>query len=169
MFTLAAPEFLLIPPIWLVLLPVTFVLDSVVLFISLKMVNSPDVMGSYKKVILAIWKNSFIADLLGALVGFAVNCVFSWLSSSQNGQELALYSRNEQVMPYMVLIAALVASLLVYILDRRVLRASLDLEESFNRKRIALMLALFTSPLVMLGCYFIGSFSFGSPVVINYS
>ncbi|MDR1467248.1 MAG: hypothetical protein LBI55_02320 [Oscillospiraceae bacterium] len=146
-----APLFLLVPVVWLVLLPLEFLLNSIVLFVGLKMTGSQNIFSDYKKLILRVWRNSFISDILSALLGGVLASLISSLGEAV---------KTEQLNALGICIASVLSSLVVYLLSRRVIRKNLELEDNPEFKKLAWMLASFTSPLVIGGCLFWGGLFF---------
>lgn len=57
---------LLFPMSWLFILPANFIIDSLVLLISLYLLKQSTIKIVYKQVILKIWGFGFLPDLIGA-------------------------------------------------------------------------------------------------------
>ena len=68
--------FTLIPPMWLVIIPGNFVIDSIVLLISLWALKIADKGNWYKKHIFKIFAFGFLADILGSAFLLLLLAVF---------------------------------------------------------------------------------------------
>jgi hypothetical protein len=70
---------LFLPPVWLVVFPANFAIDSLVFRLGAKFAKLQNILAVYKKSILKIWGFGFLADLLGAgflFLSFALEKLF---------------------------------------------------------------------------------------------
>lgn len=56
------------PAVWLIIIPANFIIDSLVILITLKYLHYPKPSEIWKSKIWVIWLFGFIADILGALL-----------------------------------------------------------------------------------------------------
>ena len=117
----------LFPALWLVIIPANFIIDTLVLCLTLKCMKHPSPKAVWKKKILPVWVFGFAADMVGA----GVNLVF---------------------FPGTTLIAipgVIVAGVLIYLLNKLITFRKTDLTVP-QVNRVCLMLALWTAPYTML-------------------
>lgn len=134
--------FLLFPQTWLLILPVNFIVDSLVLILSFKYLKLGDIKCLWKKSILKVFAIGFISDILGALLTLGVMLLTDWL----------LPAVNTALFPGTTLIAlpgVILAGFLIYILNKRFSFKKTEIELNYVKK-ICLYLAVFTAPYTML-------------------
>ena len=133
--------FYFFPVCWLLILPVNFAVDSLVLFLS-AWCQKLDNRGSlWKKYILPVWGFGFLADLLGA--GLILGLYLPLVEVS---------SLNLHFFPGATLLSipgVVVAGLLIYWLNRKITFRKTELDAA-TIHRLCLHLALFTAPYTML-------------------
>ena len=122
----------LIPQMWLVVLPGNFIIDSLVLVISMHCLHMTDKKTFYKKHIWWIFGFGLLADAIGS--GFLLlMLVLEWASF---GDELYF------TIPAVVLSGAIIYALNYFVTFRRC--------EKFLRHRLALIYAIVTAPYTFL-------------------
>ena len=89
----------LVPTIWLIAIPLNFIIDSIILFISMKVFKIEDKKNFYLKHIFFIFLFGFLSDMLGALMLLTITVI----SSSISGLEL-----------WLALIGVVVASFFIF-------------------------------------------------------
>ncbi|GAA0180527.1 hypothetical protein SH2C18_32020 [Clostridium sediminicola] len=142
--------FLLVFPItWIVVLPANFIIDSIVLIISMIFLKQIDIKENYKKSILKVWLFGFLSDFIGAGILF--------LSHIPNGDWWYefVYSPvsynpfdNFYSLSY-VFIAIIVSGVAIYLFNLKISFKKLNYDLKI-KKTIALSLAIFTAPYVLL-------------------
>lgn len=136
----------LFPQLWLVMLPVNFLVDSLVVYCSAR---SQKLEGSgtlWKKSILRVWLLGFAADLIGA--GLTVLLYFCWCALDAAG--IALF--NPILFPGTSLLAipgTILAGFLIYIFNKKFSFGKVGMEPEALR-RLCIHLAIFTAPYTML-------------------
>ena len=137
---------LFFPQIWLIMLSVNFIVDSLVIYFSARRQQLDGGLALWKKHILPVWGIGFLSDLLGALL--VVILYFVWCGFDAQGIELL----NPILFPGTTLIAipgVLLAGWLIYWLNRKLTFRKSDLDPIVIHK-LCLHLALFTAPYTML-------------------
>lgn len=140
--------FLILFPIgWIVVLPANFIIDSLVLLISLKLLKISGIKQIYKKTILKVWCIGFAADLTGACILFVASDTSSFWSE---------YLRSVSWNPFdnwyailYVCFAIIVSGIVIYFANLKISFSGLDLSLR-NRRIAALALAIVTAPYVLL-------------------
>lgn len=124
---------LLFPQMWLIILPGNFIIDSIVLLISMKVLKIDEKMKFYKSTILKIFCIGILSDIIGAaymlllIIRFEVGTM---------GDEL-----------YLTIPALLISAALIYVLNYFV---SFRKCEKAQRIKLALTFAVATAPYTFL-------------------
>ena len=124
---------LLIPTAWLVVLPVNFIVDSVVLLIAMRAMNILHRKNMYKKTILKIWIFGFLSDIIGALAIFGAMALF----------ELNIQGDE----PILTIPATLIAAIFIFIFNYKISFKGYDKKIGF---KMALTFAIATAPYTFL-------------------
>ena len=123
----------LYPMTWFVVLPGNFVIDSLVLLISIFLLGVADKKQCYKKYIMKIFAFGMLSDIVGGIYMFLMLAVFE---VARMGDELFL------TVPAIVISAVLIFVLNYFITFRKA-------ERSF-RLKMSLIFALVTAPYTFL-------------------
>lgn len=141
---------LLLPPLWLIVIPGNFLIDSAVLLISLRCLHAEGRKDIYKKSILKVFCFGFLSDLLGCLLLFlsqlldAFEPLGEWWY--QNMTNTIAMNPFENIFAFLYVLAALVLSGgCIYLLNLRFSFRKTGLSPALQ-KRLSLLLALFTAP-----------------------
>ena len=122
--------FLMFAPLaWLIVLPANFIIDSLVILLTMKQLGIKFKKTMYKRTILKVWSFGFLADIIGAAFLFLTMFVFELGSQ---GDEL-----------YLTIPAILIAAVFIFILNYKVSFKDYDKSVRF---KMALNLALLTAP-----------------------
>ncbi len=124
---------LLMPTAWILALPINFVVDSIVILISMRAMRIADKKTLYKKSILKVWIFGFVADIIGAL------CILGAMYFFR------LDIRGDEL--FLTIPALLVAAIFIFIFNYAI---SFKSYEKGTRLRMALNLAIFTAPYTFL-------------------
>ena len=142
-------------PSWLPLavLAFNFAFDSLVLVLAARWQKIPETRRLWKQTILRVWLLGFAADILGALLNFAVYLGVAVLGSLGGAWEQALYGFWDPLtFPGATVFAipgAVLAGVLIYRFDRRFAFRRTGLPPQTVR-RLCLVLAVATAPYTML-------------------
>lgn len=124
---------LFIPITWVVVLPANFVIDSLVILITMKMIGVKFKKRMYKESILKVWGFGFLSDIIGAAFLF----VTMWIL------ELAVPGED-----YLYLaIAVLISAIFIFIFNYKISFKGYDRNTRF---KMALSLAILTAPYTFL-------------------
>ena len=124
---------MMFPGMWLIILPGNFIIDSLVLLITMKILNYADKKMFYKKHILKIFLFGMLADIIGALFIFLMMYLFD---IGNRGDEL-----------YLTLPGLLIAGAMIFIFNYFITFKKLDKKE---RLRLSLIFAIITAPYTYL-------------------
>lgn len=135
LYNLIFPVWLLFifPLVWLIVLPANFLIDSLVLLISMNKLKIDDKKVFYKKHIFKIFWFGIFADLIGALCIFLMFFIFHIGSL---GDEL-----------YLTVPGLIIASIFIFIFNYFISFKNLDKRD---RYKLALIYAIFTAPYTFL-------------------
>lgn len=149
------------PFVWVVILPLNYIIDSLVFLITMKVLKLEHKKAMYKLSILKIWIFGFISDFIGATILFVpiiVNDVFNLDAGHKSGLIYSIVDKLMQVTvnPFdniyafiLVTIAVLIAAVFIYVFNYK-----FSLKKAFEngyiddvkRRKIALSMAIFTAP-----------------------
>ena len=123
---------LFIPQMWLIILPGNFIIDSIVLIISMFVLKVADKKQWYKKSILTIFTFGLIADAVGSAYMFLMMA----LGIGRMGDE-----------PYLTIPALVISAFLIFILNYYV---TFKKAEKNIRFKLSLIFAIATAPYTFL-------------------
>ena len=133
------------PVLWLVMLPVNFGVDSLVLMLSARKQQVEDRKQLWKKHILPVWGIGFLSDILGAALLIPIYLLLV-------ETPLVDTFMNPVMFPGSVITAipgVILAGVLIYFLNKKLTFRRCDLDPAAIH-RLCLHLAIFTAPYTML-------------------
>lgn len=137
--------FFLFPQIWLIILAVNFVVDSLVVYFSAQRQQLPDPKAIWKKHILPVWGIGFLSDLIGAVLVFVVFLAVECIPGIYDVMNPILFPGTCIIsLPGVIL-----AGVVIYWMNRKLVFKDSDLTPEQLHK-ICLHLALWTAPYTML-------------------
>ena len=137
--------FFFLPPIWLVMLPVNFGVDTLVLMLSARKQQVDDRKALWKKRILPVWGIGFLSDLIGAGLVFLIYLVVA-------ESPLVDTWMNPVYFPGTCIISlpgVILAGFAIYFLNKKLTFRKSTLDAAVIHK-LCLHLAIFTAPYTML-------------------
>jgi len=134
--------FYFFPIVWLLILPVNFLVDSLVLYFSARHQGIGERLPFWKKHILPVWGIGFLSDLIGAGLIFLLYMI---LASSPAVPNLLLFPGTT----LLSLPGVILAGGLIYWLNRKLTFRKSSLDPAAIHK-LCLHLAIFTAPYTML-------------------
>ena len=128
------------PPLWLILLPANFLVDTLVLLFLFHKLGITEKKVLYKKSIWKTWGFGFLADIIPS----ALLVVISWGDLPFNP-----YMTMDSLPAFLFTTAGIVlAGFLIYFFHMKWVWKNIEIEESQKRK-IALGMAVLTAPYLM--------------------
>ena len=124
---------LLFPELWLIVLPGNFIIDSLVLIISMLIMKMPDKKEFYKKNILKIYGFGLLADAAGSVYMLIMMIGFEL---GRMGDEW-----------YITVPALLISAVLIFVCNYFITFRNCDVKERF---KLALVFAVVTAPYTFL-------------------
>lgn len=134
--------FYFFPIVWLLILPVNFLVDSLVLYFSARHQGIGERLPLWKKHILPVWGIGFLSDLIGAGLIFLLYMI---LASNPAVPNLLLFPGTT----LLSLPGVILAGVLIYWLNRKLTFRKSSLDPAAIHK-LCLHLAIFTTPYTML-------------------
>lgn len=146
---------LIIPLTWIVVLPANFIIDLLVVFLTLKFIKAENIKFAIKKSIFKVWVFGFISDIIGVLPLFVIQFIpfdietgFGkwWYEYILNPINMNPFSSLPAFV--IVLLCVLLAGYFIYLFNRKVCLKKTELDDG-QKHRLALSLAIFTAPYVL--------------------
>jgi len=138
---------ILFPITWVVILPANFIIDSLVVLISMKVLKVSGIGSAYKKIILRVWMIGFASDFVGAGILFlGSEYIPAWR------EYLYSISWNPFDNWYAVLyvaFATISSGVVIYLLNYKLAFNRSELIQK-HKRTLALALAVFTAPYIFL-------------------
>lgn len=142
--------FLLIFPItWIIVLPANFIIDSIVLLITLKLLKQTDIKENYKKTILKVWMFGFLSDFIGAGILFLTQMPRGEWWNEYIASPVSYNPFDNWYSLSYVFIAIIASGIAIYLFNIKISFKTLNYELK-TKKIIALSLAIFTAPYILL-------------------
>lgn len=142
----------LFPVTWIVILPANFIVDLIVIVLTLKILKVQNIKSITKSIVLKVWLFGFLSDFIGTALMFLSNVIdFEyntpmgqwWYNNITNAVSFNPYKSIFAVI--WVTLCVVIAAVFIYIFNYKVVLKKVDLEDS-KKKRLALSLAIFTAP-----------------------
>ena len=137
----------IIPITWIIVLPANFVIDLLVVVITMKCLGINDIKQNAKAVIMRVWIMGFVADLIGTLAMFLSEFgpeLDGWWS--KNITYPVSYNPFENVYSFLwVTACVIITAFFIYLFNNKWCLKNAQLDNT-QRKKIALSLAVFTAP-----------------------
>lgn len=124
---------LMLPPLWLIVIPGNFIIDSIVLLVSLAVFKVADKKQWYKKHILKVFLFGMLSDVIGALYMLLMMLVFQ---VGNMGDEL-----------YLTVPALLISAAMIFVFNYRFTFKNVEKPLRF---KLALIFAVVTAPYTFL-------------------
>ena len=143
---------ILIPPLWLVALPGNFIIDLLVLYISMKILKIENRKLNIKKAIWKSWIIGFAADFVGGFGMFLVALIdvdyetkFGkwWYDNLTNA---VMYNPFSTLAGFLwATMCVVITSVIIYFVNKKWCLKKLEISDN-EKKKIALAMAVFTAP-----------------------
>lgn len=140
---------ILIPVLWIALLPLNFIVDSIILLIALKFViKTTDIKSIYKKTIFKIWTFGFLSDIVGAFILLYASQMPFRNTDNDYVYKLDALNWNAFNNPYAftyMLLAVIISGVLIYIFNYKISFNEAGLDK-LDKIKVSLFLAILTAP-----------------------
>ncbi len=124
---------LLFPPVWLIVIPSNFIIDSLVFVVSMVILKIPEKKKHYKSCILKIFGFGFLSDIIGSLYMFLLMFAFE---VGRMGDEL-----------YLTVPALVISAVLIFVFNYFFTFRHFD---KGSRLGLAIIFAIVTAPYTFL-------------------
>lgn len=135
--------------LWISLLPLNIAWDGLVLLLSLKLLRLSGVRMTWKKAILKVCLLGFLIDCAAAALLLFSHQEWNGWWKEYIAQPMALNPYDNWYALFYTIAVILCAGLLIYFLNRHITFRRIDLE-SFKKRIVYLLLAVFTAPYFLL-------------------
>ncbi len=145
----------LFPPILIPVLIGNFIVDSLVVLITMKILKVENIFKNYRSSILGVWGYGFLSDIIGGLGLFATMFISlpkeSKFSKFFDNFQLGIYgSPFSNIFSFIyIVICMIIASTFIYIFNKKITLRKTTLNER-EKKIVAIALAIITSPYLFL-------------------
>lgn len=154
LYNLLLPLWLLwiLPITWIVILPGNFLIDLLVLVLTMKHLNISDKKQQAKKSILRIWLCGFVADFIGALGMLLAELIeFDYSTTlgkwwNHNITNPVAFNAFSNIWSFLwVGVCVFISAFFIYLFNYRFCLNKTELEKE-QKKKVALAMAVFTAP-----------------------
>lgn len=146
----------LLPPVILIAFAGNFIIDSIVMLISFKVLNSVEVTDIsikelFKKSIVKVWCLGFLADIIGALILLALTSgEIPFLKIPNKIEHAVFLNPFENIWGFSIVFACMIiASILIYIFNYNITFKKV-IEEKALKVKLSLIFAIATAPWTFL-------------------
>lgn len=138
----------LMPPVFFVVAILNFIIDSIVVLITKKVLKIENIFANYKKIILKVWGFGFLADFIGAFFLFVMSSLFSDLDIPIRYN--IDYNPFGNIYALLItLFGILVAGILIFIFNKKICFKKIDITEK-QKFILSLVMAIVTAPYMFL-------------------
>lgn len=135
----------IVPPVILIILPSNFIIDSLVLILTLKILKIDNVKKIYKKTIFKIWIFGFLSDIIGAIF-LLISQFIPGEFWHNNILAPLMWNPFENIYSFIYCtIGILISGILIYLFNKKITLKNINISNKF-KKKIAFSLALITAP-----------------------
>jgi hypothetical protein len=142
----------LFPTTWIVVLPANFLVDLLVIVLTLKFLKVQDIWQKVKPVIFRVWIFGFIADFIGTAAMYMANVIdFDYNTKLgkwwyDNISNPVSYNPFHGIYSFLWITACvIITALFIYLFNNKICLKKVDLDK-IQKKKLALSLAIFTAP-----------------------
>lgn len=142
----------LIPTTWIVVLPANFIIDLLLVVLTLMYLKVESIKPIAKSIIFKVWIFGFLADFIGTflmllsnIIDFDYNTPIGewWYNNITNAVSYNPFTSIYAIL--WVTVCVVITAILIYIFNYRLVLRKSGLEDS-QKKKLALSLAIFTAP-----------------------
>ncbi len=135
----------ILPQLWLISIPLNFLIDSLVLLIGLKIFVKKEIGFNYKKAILKTWGFGYVSDLIATGILFS----FEFFSSKWSHESI-IGNPFGGVIPFLINIFSIaIAGFFIFIFNYKIAFKNTNMD-AIEKKKVALLMALLTTPYLFL-------------------
>lgn len=150
LYNLVFPVWLLwiVPLTWIVVLPVNFLIDLLVVVVTMKYLKISNIKQNAKAVIVRVWLMGFAADFIGSFVMYMVTELDfgphnQWWDKIQYA--VMYYPFQSGMAIFIVAICIVLTAFCIYLFNYKWALEKAEFQDA-ERKKVALSLAVFTAP-----------------------
>ncbi|WP_202708867.1 hypothetical protein [Sporosalibacterium faouarense] len=142
----------LIPTTWIIVLPANFLIDLIVVLLTMKYLKIKDIKKNTKLIVFRVWIFGFVADFIGTGLMFLSNIIdFNYETQFgkwwyRNISNAVSYYPFESIYAFIwVTVSVVIAACFIYLLNYKFSLRKSTLDDS-QKKKLALALSIFTAP-----------------------
>lgn len=146
----------LFPVTWLIVIPANILIDSLVICLSMKKLQVPDIKAAWKKLIVRVVCFGFLADIVGGIFMYASQCIPFPAFLEENHwiyfhfTNPVMYNPLESPLAILwVLLSMAISSVLIYFLNKKYTFRHVEASPAVQKK-LSLILAILTTPILFL-------------------
>lgn len=140
---------ILVPRIWALIVPLNFIVDSIVFLLIMCVLGLEEKKILYKKSIIKIWIMGFAADIIAAIIMIIGTYLIFNNCAPKITKALVNNPFDNLVALFWTFLCVLIGGAIIYAFDKHIALKQTQLSEEKKRK-ISLLMAVFTAPYVML-------------------
>lgn len=150
LYNLIFPVYMLwlLPPLFFIVAISNFIIDSMVVLVTKKVLKVKRIFEKYKKVIFKVWGFGFLADFIGAVFLFGMSSLFANLDIP--------IRYNIDYNPFgniyaliITVLGILIAGILIFIFNKKICFKKIDITEK-QKFILSLVIAIVTAPYLFL-------------------
>lgn len=141
---------LLVPVSWIVVLPANFLIDSLVVVLTMRYLKIAGIKDQYKACILKVWLVGFLSDMIGCLIlvpAIPLSNGSGW--SKAIAVSIMLNPFKNGLALIIVCLAIIIAGIAIYFINKKFSFKKLAISD-LEKHKLSLSLAIFTAPYVLL-------------------
>lgn len=138
----------IMPQVFWIIAILNFIIDSIVIIVTEKILKVNNILKNYKKCILKVWGFGFLADFIGAILLIGISGILGSFDIS--------FVYNIGYNPFGNIYALMItfftvaiSGILIYVFNRKICFKKLDLTEK-QKVVLSLVMAIFTAPYLFL-------------------
>lgn len=129
------------PSLWLISLPVNFLIDSIMLLIGFKIFGKEKVWFNWRKAIIKSWIFGYISDVIASLLMLLAEYI-----AGSAFRTSVMANPFSGVFPFVAtLFSVVVAGVLIFVFNYKIALNKTELDQK-ARKKVALLMAIATAP-----------------------
>lgn len=150
LYNLIFPVYMLwlMPPIFFIVAIANFIIDSIVILVTKKILKIENIYSKYKKVILKVWGFGFLADFIGALFLFVMSGLFENLDIPIK-YNIDYNPLGNIYALIITILGILIAGILIFIFNKKISFKKIDITEK-QKFILSLVMSITTAPYLFL-------------------
>lgn len=143
LYNIAMPFWILwlIPQAFLITIPINLIVDSIVLYATLKFLNIEEPFKIYRSRILSVFSIGYLSDIVGSIY------MIAWMLLLKKTDINFYISPFKSPLSFLIVLSAIaISGILIYMLNYKILKKTIKKDA----RTIAIIIAIFTAPYFFL-------------------